>query len=66
MNEFSAIAEKAARTAGGYLLSKFRTSFRIEKKGVIDLVTEPMNSRIISFLPRKARRRFRIRNFYGW
>jgi myo-inositol-1(or 4)-monophosphatase len=40
MNEFSAIAEKAARTAGGYLLSKFRTSFRIEKKGVIDLVTD--------------------------
>jgi len=40
MNEFSIIAEKAARAAGDFLLSKFRTSFRIEKKGEIDLVTE--------------------------
>jgi myo-inositol-1(or 4)-monophosphatase len=40
MNEFAVIAEKAARAAGEYLLSKFRTSFRIEKKGEIDLVTE--------------------------
>jgi len=40
MNEFAVIAEKAARAAGEYLLSKFRTSIRIEKKGEIDLVTE--------------------------
>jgi myo-inositol-1(or 4)-monophosphatase len=40
MNDFCSIAEAAARTAGKYLLSKFRSTLRIEKKGVIDLVTD--------------------------
>jgi myo-inositol-1(or 4)-monophosphatase len=40
MNDFCSIAEAAARTASKYLLSKFRSTLRIEKKGVIDLVTD--------------------------
>jgi myo-inositol-1(or 4)-monophosphatase len=34
------IAEKAARTAGEYLIGRFHDSLKVEKKGEIDLVTD--------------------------
>ncbi len=40
MNEYLAVAEKAARTAGDYLSKKFHDSLEIEKKGDINLVTD--------------------------
>lgn len=40
MNEHSSIAETAARSAGEFLLKRFRNSLRIEKKGEINLVTD--------------------------
>jgi len=39
MNEYSAVAEKAARTAGEYIQKRFRDPLRIEKKGEVNLVT---------------------------